>query len=58
MGLFWLLVLSVAYFLPSINAYFFTKHPKRSMILAINLLFGWSVIGWVIALAWSYTKQS
>lgn len=45
----------VLYFLPAIIA-----HNKRdsSKILAINLLFGWTVIGWCIALVWACTSET
>lgn len=47
-----MLVLMVLYFLPSINAYGRGHHQKHP-ILTINLFLGWTVLGWVIALAWS-----
>jgi hypothetical protein len=42
------------YFLPAIIA-----HNKRdsSKILLVNLLFGWTVIGWCIALVWACTAE-
>jgi hypothetical protein len=36
-----------AYFLPSMLA---LRHPRRGRIMAINLLLGWTVIGWVAAM--------
>jgi hypothetical protein len=44
----------VLYFLPAIIA-----HNKRdsSKILIVNLLFGWTVIGWCIALVWACTAE-
>ena len=38
------------YFLPSI-----VGHQKRDFtgIFILNLLFGWTVIGWVVALVWA-----
>jgi len=29
------------------------KHPSAGGIFVINLFFGWTLLGWVIALAWS-----
>lgn len=29
------------------------KHPDLSSIAAVNILLGWSLIGWVVALAWA-----
>jgi hypothetical protein len=42
------------YFLPAIIG-----HNKRDFgkILLLNLLFGWTVIGWCIALVWACTAE-
>lgn len=40
------------YFLPSIIAYR-KKQPNFSSILALNILLGWLLIPWVIALVWA-----
>ena len=40
-----------AYFLPSIVAAA-RKHRNNTAIFFLNLLLGWSVIGWVGALVW------
>jgi hypothetical protein len=49
-----LLVLSLAYFLPSIIA-----HNKRNAgaIFVLNLLTGWTVIGWIIAFGWAMSDE-
>jgi hypothetical protein len=49
-----ILVLTLAYFLPSIIA-----HHKRHFgaIFILNLLTGWTFIGWVIALVWALTDD-
>lgn len=47
MILFWLLV-----FLPSIIA-FLRRHHSSVAILALNILLGWTGIGWIIAFIWS-----
>lgn len=44
------------YFFPSINAEQ-RHHRERKSIFILNLLLGWAVIGWVIALVWSYSSQ-
>ncbi|MBK1696435.1 superinfection immunity protein [Rhodovibrio salinarum] len=49
-----LLVLVVLYFVPLTLAVW-RGHPKAMAILAINIAFGWTVVGWVIALVWSMT---
>lgn len=42
----------VMYLLPAINAQW-REHPQIGAIVVINLFFGWTLLGWVIALAWS-----
>jgi hypothetical protein len=49
-----LLILGV-YFLPTIVA---GRHPNSSAIFVLNLLLGWTFVGWVIALVWACTKPS
>ena len=44
-----------AYCLPAIVA-FSKRHRNRWVILAINLAFGATLIGWVIALVWAMNK--
>jgi hypothetical protein len=44
-----------AYFLPSIVATA-RKHRNTTAIFFLNLLLGWSVIGWVGALVWALTN--
>ena len=55
-GLLLLLVLLVAglafYFLPTLIA-ISRSHHQWGAITVINLFFGWTFIGWVVALAWS-----
>lgn len=48
---------AVAYVIPSIIA-IRRKHHSVGAIIAVNLLLGWSLIGWVIALVWSLTDPS
>ena len=48
------LVLLAMYFLPAIIAAA-RQHRQTLAIFALNLLLGWSVIGWIIALVWSLT---
>ena len=40
------------YIAPSIIAYN-RKHHQKMAIIALNVLLGWSIIGWIIALIWS-----
>lgn len=41
------------YFLPTVFAFSF-KHPYRWPILAVNLFFGCTAIGWVLAFIWCF----
>lgn len=56
MGIFGLLGLIVLgfYFVPTILAWFNGK--KLLKIFIVNLLFGWTLIGWVICLFWAIKK--
>lgn len=53
-GLVVLLALLIFGLLPTIIA-FVRKHHNRYAILALNVLLGWTVIGWAVALVWSLT---
>ena len=56
-GILILLVAIGLYFLPTIIA---GARGKRNTlaIFVLNLLLGWSFIGWVIALVWSLTAEN
>jgi len=49
-----MMFLTVLYFLPTIIG-----HNKRDVlgILIVNLLFGWTVIGWIIAMVWACSGE-
>lgn len=48
------LCLLAIYFLPALVAS--TRgHPNTSAITILNLLLGWTLLGWVAALVWSAT---
>jgi 4-hydroxybenzoate polyprenyltransferase len=44
------------YFLPSYIAYE-KKKKNAGAIFALNLLTGWTVIGWVIGLVWAFAND-
>jgi uncharacterized membrane protein YhaH (DUF805 family) len=48
------LLFLVLYFIPTIVA-LARKHHNRLAIGALNLLLGWTVVGWVVALVWALT---
>ena len=43
------------YFLPALVA-LMRKHRQTTAIMALNLLLGWTFIGWVAALIWALTN--
>ena len=51
---FLLIVLAILYFLPAIVA-LNRDHRNTQAIFALDLLAGWTVIGWIVALVWAYT---
>jgi cytochrome c biogenesis protein CcdA len=44
------------YIMPTIVA-FTRKHRQRVPILVINFFLGWSVVAWVLTLAWSLSND-
>jgi hypothetical protein len=49
-----LILTAILYFLPTILA----RHKADFMgIFLVNLLFGWTVIGWIIALVWACSVE-
>jgi len=55
-GILLLLVGAAFYLMPSIIA-FARGHNNKAAIAALNILLGWSVIGWVASLVWAMTSQ-
>ena len=47
-----LIVAVVMYFLPAIVAHH-RQHVSSGTILWVNLLVGWSIIGWIVCFAWA-----
>ena len=55
-----LLLIGVAvflYFLPAFIAWG-KEHHNAAAIFALNLILGWTLLGWVIALVWALTNQA
>lgn len=55
-ALFAVAILGALYFGPSILASY--RGRAVGPVLVVNLFFGWTLIGWVIALAWAMTELS
>ena len=53
-SLVFLLFLLALYFLPSVVAGI-RNHHNGAAIATLNLLLGWTVLGWIAALVWSLT---
>jgi uncharacterized membrane protein len=53
---FLLIPFGVIHFLPSIVAALRNSRHTLAIFL-INLFFGWTVIGWIIALIWAITSE-
>ena len=47
---------SIIYLIPAVVAYM-RKHNNRAAIIMLNILLGWTLIGWVGALVWAMTKD-
>lgn len=54
---FLLLACTVAYFLPTIEAYL-RQHRSLTSIGLVNLFLGWTLLGWVAAIAWACAGTS
>lgn len=54
LGWFMTTVILFFYFLPTLVAVF-RQHHNTFAIFLLNLLLGWTALGWIIALIWSVT---
>jgi len=54
-GLLAVILIFTVYFLPTLIA-FIRQHKNKLAIFLLNLLLGWTVLGWVISLVWSVMK--
>jgi hypothetical protein len=45
------------YFLPAFIASY-RKHKNATPIFLVNLLFGWSIVGWIWPLIWSTSSHT
>ena len=51
------LIILLLYFVPSVVA-FVRHHHNQWAIFALNLLLGWTLLGWIGALVWSLTRPA
>jgi ABC-type transport system involved in cytochrome c biogenesis permease component len=51
------IIILLAYFMPTIIA-LLSKKKNTLAILTLNLLLGWTILGWIVALVWAVTKDS
>ena len=56
MGILIIILAGFFYLLPSLVA-LNNKKSNSGAIFALNLLLGWSFIGWVVAFIWAITKD-
>ena len=47
-----LLIIVLIYMLPTLIA-FGREHPRRQDVAVVNILFGWTLIGWIAAFLWA-----
>lgn len=52
-----IILLAILYFVPSLIA-FSRGHNSRWAIFLTNVLFGWTLVVWVITLIWSLTGNT
>ena len=55
-GLILLIIMGIIYFIPTIVANN-RNHRQFTAIFLLNLLLGWTFIGWVAALIWSVIED-
>jgi len=51
-----LIIIVVLYFLPTMIVATNDKHSNKTGLFILNLFLGWTFLGWIIALVWSFNK--
>ena len=51
------IILAGLYFVPWLIA-LVDGHRDRAAIFILNLLLGWTIIGWIVALVWAFKKSA
>jgi hypothetical protein len=54
--LIFVLVVAALYFLPALQAWYH-GHRNTPAILVLNILAGWTAIGWIVAMVWAFTDR-
>lgn len=44
------------YMLPALIA-LMRSHVNSTPIVIVNLFFGWTILGWIVCLAWAFSAQ-
>lgn len=53
-GTIWIITLAALYFLPIMIVTFSEKrHRNMGAVIVVNIVAGWTFIGWVVALVWA-----
>ena len=52
-----LIIVLFMYFVPAIVAHH-RKHSKATAIRILNILTGWTFVGWIAAAVWAYTEDN
>lgn len=55
LGCFFSVIFIAMYFLPAIIG-FMKNHKQKIAIFILNLLFGWTFIGWGVAMVWVFVN--
>jgi hypothetical protein len=50
------ILFAAVYVLPTIVA-FEGSHPRRLTICVLNILLGWTLLGWILAIVWSVRRK-
>lgn len=53
-GIIWLAIIGFTYLLPAIVG---RKKKNANAIFILNVLLGWTILGWIIALVWAVSKD-
>jgi len=53
-----LIFMALLYFLPTIVAMIFRPHHDPQGVFLVNFFFGWTIIGWWVALIWAIASNA